>query len=427
MVVFTCYITIWNMANGDLIAFNVAAFICALFVLEFGADKFVDHTAIVARRTGIPEALIGLLTAGAEWEELVVVIASVARKRSALALGNIIGSSISNILGAFSLGLLFHSPTSITLSFDRSSKVYSLLLLVLTAFVTPVTFFGSSQNNDNNNGSVGRILGGTLLMLFVVYVASVALAISRGKIAAPELSDSDSDSDSDDDSDHDDDENDQESGLINNGSAERGRRRPIVQTVDDNNNNHESQTDDGTLDQVSASGRSRRPNHHSLKYHIGFLLLGFISICLSGYVLSHASTTISDELGTSDVTFGVVILSIATTLPEKFIAALSGYRGHSGILVANTVGSNIFLLTLCMGILLVVTGGDFDDGAGAASSSSLVDSAAPEFGVMIGSTLALTATVWFAQNRRSRYLVGGGMLATYTVFLVLEVTLIRKA
>ena len=58
------------MADVDLIAFNVAAFICALFVLEFGADKFVDHTAIVARRTGISQALIGLLTAGAEWEEV---------------------------------------------------------------------------------------------------------------------------------------------------------------------------------------------------------------------------------------------------------------------------------------------------------------------------------------------------------------------
>ena len=59
-----------KMANGDLTAFNVAAFICGLFVLEFGADKFIDHTAIVARRTGISQALIGLLTAGAEWEEV---------------------------------------------------------------------------------------------------------------------------------------------------------------------------------------------------------------------------------------------------------------------------------------------------------------------------------------------------------------------
>jgi Ca2+/Na+ antiporter len=58
------------MVNGEDVAYNIAAFISALFVLEFGADKFIDHTAIVARRTGISEALIGLLNAGAEWEEV---------------------------------------------------------------------------------------------------------------------------------------------------------------------------------------------------------------------------------------------------------------------------------------------------------------------------------------------------------------------
>lgn len=50
--------------------FGIAAFISALFLLEFGADKFIDHATIAARRTGVPETIIGLLTAGAEWEEV---------------------------------------------------------------------------------------------------------------------------------------------------------------------------------------------------------------------------------------------------------------------------------------------------------------------------------------------------------------------
>jgi len=54
----------------DSIIFNVAAFIASLFLLESGADKFIDHTAALARSTGISETLVGLLTAGAEWEEV---------------------------------------------------------------------------------------------------------------------------------------------------------------------------------------------------------------------------------------------------------------------------------------------------------------------------------------------------------------------
>lgn len=58
------------MADTDIVAYNIAAFVTALFLLEFGADKFIDHTAIVARRINVSETTIGLLTAGAEWEEV---------------------------------------------------------------------------------------------------------------------------------------------------------------------------------------------------------------------------------------------------------------------------------------------------------------------------------------------------------------------
>ena len=60
------------MPDWDTVCFNIAAFTCSLFLLEFGADKFLKHTAAVSRRTGIPEGVVGLLTAGAEWEEVLV-------------------------------------------------------------------------------------------------------------------------------------------------------------------------------------------------------------------------------------------------------------------------------------------------------------------------------------------------------------------
>jgi len=62
------------MVDGEIIAYSVASFTCALFVLEFGADKFIDHTTIVAKRTGIPQGVIALLTAGAEWEEVKSIV-----------------------------------------------------------------------------------------------------------------------------------------------------------------------------------------------------------------------------------------------------------------------------------------------------------------------------------------------------------------
>lgn len=54
----------------DSVSFNIASFVSGLFLLEFGADRFIDHTAIVAKRLGVSETLIALITAGAEWEEV---------------------------------------------------------------------------------------------------------------------------------------------------------------------------------------------------------------------------------------------------------------------------------------------------------------------------------------------------------------------
>lgn len=193
-----------NMANGEVIAYNVASFICALFVLELGADKIIDHTAIFARRTGIPQGVIGLLTAGAEWEEvseislglfsslksekLAVVVVSIARHRSSLAVGNIVGSTISNILGAFSLGLIFHKGNE-PIVFDRSSKIYTLLLLSLTLLVAGLSAF---VHHD-----MWKVIGGMVIVLFAVYLFSIAWTIMKGRMTAPERSDSGSDSDSD--------------------------------------------------------------------------------------------------------------------------------------------------------------------------------------------------------------------------------------
>lgn len=58
------------MSEAGVVAFNIGAFISTLFLLEFGADKFIKHTSVVAGRIGVSEVLIGLLTAGAEWEEV---------------------------------------------------------------------------------------------------------------------------------------------------------------------------------------------------------------------------------------------------------------------------------------------------------------------------------------------------------------------
>ena len=307
-----------------------------------------------------------------------MVVISLARKRPALALGNVVGSAISNILGAFSLGLLFRSPSADM--FDQSSKIYTCVLLIITTLAAGILAFGRRVNQ--------KAVGGVFVGMFALYIVSISVLIARGVATAPEeMSDSDSDSDSDT-------SDDEESPLVRDSTADAAQGR---------NYNTVAASSGPALRTVP-----RRPRR--LLHHVTMLLLGFLAICLSGFVLSTAASNLVDQSGMSDLVFGIVILSIATTLPEKAVAIVSGYKGHMGIMVANTVGSNIFLLTLCLGIVWLAE----QDGGSLASS---------EIWVMFGSTIVLNLAVLLG-GRFARP-IGVAMLLGYIAFIVLEFTVIH--
>ncbi|KAK4580143.1 hypothetical protein LTR86_000346 [Recurvomyces mirabilis] len=385
------------MPDTDTILYSIAAFICALFVLEYGADKFIDHTAIIAKRTGIPQALIALFTAGAEWEELAVVIFCVVRGRQSLALGNVVGSAISNILGAFSLGLLFYRSHDEGTIFDKSAVRYTIAQMVVVVLAAVLlSFRGYLQL---------RVLGGVLVAAFLVYVGTIFWAITRGSLAAPEGSDSESDSERDSDGGSVGEEEYVDRPIL--GSRSYGTtnaRDPHTIAGDDITSQHSSPLDCGNV-----QPRQSSTTRHGLLYHLSCLVLGFLALTISAYVLSHAATTLTDSLGISDAAFGIVVLSLATTLPEKLVATVSGIRGHAGIMVANTVGSNIFLLTLCLGVIWL-SEDDTDSSHGSGGITGL------ELGIMVASAATMSLAVLL---RRSllRYLgcAYGGFIAVELV------------
>lgn len=305
--------------SNQSLEFILAAFVCGLFVLERGADKFVDSSAVLARQLGISPSLVGLLTCGAEWEELVVVVVAMSQQQGSLALGNLMGSSVANILGSFSLGLLCSRQE--VMRFDQSSRIYTVILIVLTAAFLIMLYILPGDR---------KWAGGIILIVaFGVYVASVVSMIYKGSMTAPE-NDSDSDSDSDSDIDSE-----------------------AYSVIDSESEPNERQADDERGLQVMRM-KNKRPK--KWRRHATRMILGLFMMIASGYVLAQSASAIGESMGLSSTVTGTTILSVATTLPEKMVAVMAASRQQPGILVANTVGSNIFLVALCGGILLVGSG-----------------------------------------------------------------------
>ncbi|KAF3025659.1 hypothetical protein E8E14_013603 [Neopestalotiopsis sp. 37M] len=395
------------MDVGDVL-FNAAAFLAGLSLLERGARLFVSSAETLARRLRLPDMLVGILVAGAEWEELAVVALSLASKRPALAVGNIIGSSIANIFGAFALGLVF--STRNWDGFDRGAKLASLGLLALTTFVSLFALADILWY---------RVVAVMLLVTFVVYVVSVLWSIWRAMSA--DKNDDGADIEEGVTHDHLDDAS-SVSSSSSSGSRSGG------------GGHHHDPFANGDEANESTALLSNKPRMRKLRHSImpALQLLGsFAALALSGFILSRTSTLLAASFDMSDSAFGATILSLATTLPEKFLAVTSGSQGRSGLLVADAVGSNVFLLTLCLGMAAwSVAAHQWHDHPEDRDQHSFVDVSRIEAWWMWAAAVALAAVVHIGSKEVCkvtgvRQLLGALLLMAYGGFLAVEFTILR--
>lgn len=81
-------------------AIDVALIVVGLVALICGSNLLVDNAVIIAQKLGMSEALIGLtiVAAGTSMPELATSVVAAMKKRSDIAIGNVVGSNIFNIL-----------------------------------------------------------------------------------------------------------------------------------------------------------------------------------------------------------------------------------------------------------------------------------------------------------------------------------------
>lgn len=105
--------------------------------LIFGGDLFVDNATSLARRMGISESVIAitLVAGGTSLPELASSIVSLLKGKADMALGNVVGSNIANILLILGVSSSIHPLTlgGITLA-DILMVVLSSIMLFLSAF-----------------------------------------------------------------------------------------------------------------------------------------------------------------------------------------------------------------------------------------------------------------------------------------------------
>lgn len=129
-----------------------------LVALMFGARFMVDGAVTIARTFGVSEAFIGLtvVAVGTSLPELATSLIAALRKQSEIAIGNIVGSNIFNILGI--LGL-----TAIIAPIPVASRFLTFDLPIMIAVSLVLTLLLRRQ-------TIGRGIGIVMLVAYVGYV-----------------------------------------------------------------------------------------------------------------------------------------------------------------------------------------------------------------------------------------------------------------
>jgi cation:H+ antiporter len=106
--------------------------VVGLLGLVYGSDLLVVNSIIIAERLGMSEAMIGLtiVAAGTSMPELATSVVAAIKKRSDIAIGNVVGSNIFNILLILGVAGLIHPISTPEINYMDSLFVVALGLLL---------------------------------------------------------------------------------------------------------------------------------------------------------------------------------------------------------------------------------------------------------------------------------------------------------
>ena len=275
---------------------NIIILLLGFVLLVKGADIFVEGSSTIAKILKIPPLIIGLtiVAFGTSAPEAAVSITAALNGQNGMAMGNVVGSNIFNLLMVVGISGFIK-----TLSVDKAiiSKEFPFLLLTsILLFV--LTFDVSLQGTTTNILSRGD--GLVLLMFFAIFMYSL-LKSALSSMNNPSL----------------------EETSISFDSSSIGYNDDILV--------------------------KEKTNSKVLIKNILASVIGIILIILGGNMVLSIASNISSDFGVSDQLIGLKIVSIGTSLPEFVTSIIAAIKGESSIALGNVIGSNMFNILFVLG------------------------------------------------------------------------------
>lgn len=276
---------------------NLFFIFIGLFLLIRGADFLVDGSSEIAKRFHIPEIIIGLtiVSIGTSLPELMVSLTSALQKHSDMAIGNVVGSNISNLF--FILGAC---AAIRPLKFkDKTITIEIPLVIFLTALLY---IFG----NNGNAKIITKVEGLILLIfcsLFILYNIIIAKTSSQKEIDIDE------------------------NRLYDD----------LYSTFNDSDERF-----------------TKEYKNINIAKSIIKIIIGIVGLKFGGDFIVNNASKVASDMGVSEKMISLTIVSFCTSLPEFITSVTATLKNEVDMAIGNIMGSNVFNIVLIIGVTALI-------------------------------------------------------------------------
>ncbi len=276
-----------------------------MMLLVLAGDVMVRGAVGVAEAIGVPAIVIGLtiVAFGTSAPELFISLRAVLGDASGIAIGNVVGSNVANVL------LIMGIPSIIAAtSCDEPGALRSAFFMMGVTVIFAILC---------TTGELDLIASGILLALLAFFIADTARTVltarrAREKEAGP--------------------------GPSEMGAAGVRSERDI----DDDEDPAMALMED--VDGVPSS----------VLVAVLFLAGGMIGLPAGAHFTIEGAVSLARQWGVSEAAIGLTIIALGTSLPELTTTVMAAIRGQGAVAIGNVIGSNIFNLLAIMGITAAI-------------------------------------------------------------------------
>ncbi|MDE5551943.1 MAG: calcium/sodium antiporter [Muribaculaceae bacterium] len=351
---------------------DIIFLILGLALLVVGANYVTDGAVAVARRFKVSNLIIGLtvVALGSTMPDMVVCIESAFQNKPAMAVGEVIGSNVFDLLLVIGIMCVIRPIKVSGVMRGQDLPILFIASAALWIAGDTVLFDGLGHNIINRSAGV------MLIIIFVFYMWFMILT-SRGKTAATDSIDmSDEDMPA---------QNESTGGNVGVASAHVAK---------------------GEL-------RALKSEMAKLKGKQWFswimIVAGLVALVIGGNWVVDGASGLALKVGMSQGMVALTVVAIGNALPDLVTSVTATVKGASGIALGNIVGSCIINALLTIGLSSLVIPLDAD-------TIGFVD-----FITLVGASAFIWLIPLINKNKRLGRISGVVLILLYVAYMVFTV------